>query len=246
MKTLLYILAFPILATVLHADEINIAVAADFAPTAAKIIEIFEKETDHKIHIVTASTTKLSAQIQNGSPMSAFLAADKEHPKMLEEKGIAIKHSRFTYAIGHIYLWSQNPTLIDKQGDVLNKGDFKHLAIANPIFAPYGKAAQEALTNLHVWEKLQGKLVIGESVAQAFQFVKSGNAQLGIIASSYLVEPGKKIPGSFWVIPQDDYNPLVQQAVLLEKNPVAEEFLKFLKSSQAQLIIEGHGYSTPK
>ena len=228
--------------------EIRVAVASNFSPAMKNLAEHFEANTHHKITLIFGSTGKHYAQIKHGAPFHAFFAADVERAKRLEEEGDAIEGSRFTYAIGHIVLWSPKDNYIDVNGKILNSTKYRHLAIANPKLAPYGKAAQEVLQATQLWSATQARLVRGENIGQTFQFVKSGNAELGFIAYSQIKKPEsfeQKIAGSLWVVPQSLYTPIKQQAVLLQENPIAREFLSFVKSDASQSIIQGYGYSTP-
>lgn len=227
------------------ADEIRVAVASNFTDAIEDIVKRFEAETGHKVALVFGSTGKHYTQIKNGAPFEVFLAADAERPKLLEAEGVALPGSRFTYAIGKVVLWSPHPGLIDADGEVLKKGGFGHLALANPNLAPYGKAAQQVMQAKGVWQILQGRMVRGENIGQTFQFVKSGNAELGFVALSQIRKAGAAINGSFWEPPPSLYDPIEQQAVLLKDHAVARAFMDFLKGEQARKIIESYGYSTP-
>ncbi len=227
------------------AAEVHAAVAANFTSTMATLIPPFEASTGHRVIASYGSSGTLYAQIKNGAPFEVFLSADVERPRRLVEEGNAIPESRFTYAMGKLVLWSTAADLIDAQGEVLRKGDFQHLAIANPKTAPYGIAAQEVLNRLGLWDKLQGLIVQGENITQTFQFVASGNAELGFVAASQL---GERTDGSFWIPPQSLYGPIEQQAVLLtngQNNPAAVAFLAYLRSKAAISRIEAAGYKVP-
>jgi len=228
------------------ADEISVAVASNFANAAEAIAHRFAASTEHEVTLVFGSTGKHYAQIRNGAPFEAFLAADARRPEMLESDGLAILGSRFTYAIGRLVLWSPEAGYVDTRGEVLELGDFRHLAIANPRLAPYGKAAQETLQSRGLWEKLEHRLVRGENIGQAFQFVKSGNAELGFVALSQLMSPKENLEiGSKWVAPETLHSPIYQQAVLLKDTVAARAFLAFVKSEEARSIIRSFGYQTP-
>jgi len=194
---------------------------------------------------IFGSTGKHYAQIKNGAPFDAFFAADVRRPEHLEKEGVALPGSRFTYAVGKVVLWSPRTGYVDPQASVLERGEFHHLAIANPKFAPYGKAAQEVLQERGLWGRLSGRLVRGENIGQTFQFVNSGNAELGFVAYSQVKRPNQPIEGSFWEVPQALYTPIEQQAVLLKDNEVARAFLSFVRSDEALKIIRDHGYETP-
>jgi molybdate transport system substrate-binding protein len=227
------------------ADEIRVAVASNFTDTIKDIAGLFEKKTGHQVALAFGSTGKHYAQIKNGAPFEAFFAADIRRPRLLEEAGFAQPGSRFTYAVGKVVLWSPDPAGVDAEGKVLSTGNFRHLALANPKLAPYGKAAEQVMRAHGVWDELQGRMVRGENIGQTFQFVKSGNAELGFVAYSQIKRPGAAIKGSFWEPPHLLYSPIEQQAVLLRDNTVAHEFLDFLKGEQAREIIQGYGYNAP-
>ena len=227
------------------ADEIRVATASNFTTAIKAITQRFEMQTGHKVIPVFGSTGKHYAQIMNGAPFDVFLAADVHHPRLLEEAGVALPGSRFTYAMGRIVLWSPRQGYVDAAGKRLENSDFQYLAIANPRLAPYGKAAREVLTARGLWEQLSGRMVRGENIGQTFQFVVSGNAELGFVAWSQIKRPGHQPTGSYWEIPRTLYSPIAQQAVLLKENPVAEAFLDFIKGNEARAIIKDYGYGTP-
>ncbi|MES9906660.1 MAG: molybdate ABC transporter substrate-binding protein [Sedimenticola sp.] len=226
-------------------DEIRVAVASNFIGTIEALAEQFEQATDHKVTLITGSSGKHYAQIHNGAPYDLFFSADERRPRLLEEAGDTISGHRFTYAVGKLVLWSPNESLIDEGGKVLEQGEFRHLSIANPKLAPYGKAAQEFLQSRRLWQQLRSKMVRGENIGQAFQFVRSGNADLGFVAYSQIKRPGKAISGSYWEVPQRLHTPIAQQAVLLRESAAARDFLKYVKSDAAQTLIHAHGYATP-
>ncbi|MEA3276911.1 MAG: molybdate ABC transporter substrate-binding protein [Pseudomonadota bacterium] len=227
------------------ADEIRVAVASNFGEAIKEIAQRFEVQTGHEVVLVIGSTGKQYAQIKNGAPFDAFFAADARRPELLEDEGAALAGSRFTYARGRILLWSPRQGYVDPEGQVLEEGGFRHLAIANPRLAPYGKAAQQVLENRGLWDGLQGRMVRGENIGQTFQFVKSGNAELGLVAYSQVKRPGHALEGSYWEVPQSLYSPIEQQAVLLKDNAAARGFLDFVRGDEAGEIIRGYGYDTP-
>ncbi len=233
-----------------HAEEITIAVAANFANTARELAAEFEQRTDHTVQIASGSTGAHYAQIRQGAPFDVFFAADVKTPEQLEMEGATIADSRFTYARGQLVLWSPKPGLIDAEARVLRDGNFRHLAIANPRLAPYGLAAQqtlETLETLALFDGLQNKLVRGENIAQAHQFVHSGAADLGFVALAQVIDreqPGK-IAGSYWLVPHKYYSPIEQQAVLLKDKQAARDFLAFVKSDTGKAIIQAYGYEVP-
>lgn len=245
MKILLSLLAVIGLVSPALADEVKIAVAANFAAPVKKIAADFEADTGHKVVISTGSTGAFYAQIRNGAPFEVFLAADDETPAKIEAEGAGVKGSRFTYAIGKLVLWSAKPGYVDDKGEVLKKGDFARLALANPKTAPYGAAGVEVLKKLGLAESLQAKIVQGENITQAWQFVSSGNAELGFVALSQVWENGKLTGGSAWIVPAADYASIRQDAILLAKGegkPAADAFLKYLKADKARAVIKSYGY----
>ena len=227
------------------ADEVQVAVAANFTAPAKIIAADFEKQTGHKATLSFGGTAKFYAQIRNGAPFEVLLAADDETPAKLEKEGAAIPGTRFTYAIGRLVLWSAKPGYVDDKGEVLKKGDFKHVSIANPKLAPYGAAAVEALTALKLLDTLQPRFVQGENIAQTHQFIASGNAELGFVELSQVMKDGKVAEGSAWVVPASLHQPIKQDAVILGKGkgkPAAEAWLQYLKGDKAKAVIKSFGY----
>ena len=225
--------------------NIRVAVASNFEKPAKAIAKAFEKESGHTVTLAFGSTGKHYAQIINGAPFEVFLAADIRRPKLLEKEGIAIDGSRFTYAIGKIALWSPNENLVDAKANVLTEGNFKRIALANPKLAPYGAAAQTVLEKRRAWKGIRKRFVLGENIAQTYQFVASENAQLGFVALSQIQQPGKSIEGSYFVFDPALYEPIAQQAVLLKDSDTAREFLEFLRGEAVLEIITGYGYHMP-
>jgi molybdate transport system substrate-binding protein len=228
-----------------QAAEVSVAVASNFTAPAQKIAAAFERDTGHKAVLAFGATGKFYAQIKNGAPFQVLLAADGATPARLEKEGLALAGSRFTYATGRLVLWSPQPALVDDKGDVLRTGGFAHLAIANPKLAPYGLAAVETLGKLGLLAALQPRLVQGENIGQAYQFVATGNAALGFVALSQVMSEGRITQGSAWVIPAQWHTPIRQDAVLLataNDNPAALAWVTFLKSDKARAIIRSFGY----
>nr|WP_321525115.1 molybdate ABC transporter substrate-binding protein [uncultured Cohaesibacter sp.] len=226
-----------------QAAETKVAVAANFTAAAKEIATAFEAETGHTAVLSFGSTGKIYTQIANGAPFSLFLAADQARPIKAEKEGLAVADTRFTYAQGKIVLYSTDPALVDSEGAVLQSPDkFDKLAIANPKTAPYGAAAMETLANLKVPSAVMDALVQGDSISQTHQFVASGNAQLGFVALSQVVDSKE---GSQWVVPSDLYTPIKQDVVLLKTgadDEAAKAFLAFLKGDTAKAIILKFGY----
>lgn len=224
----------------------TVAVASNFSVTIDEIAAQFTTDTGHRVRLIPASTGKLHAQIVNGAPFDVFLAADSDRPQRLEASGAAVPGTRFTYAIGELVLWSRQ--LADCRGALDDPGGMR-IAIANPATAPYGAAAREFLQQAGLWESVKPRLVIGESISQALQFVASGNAQLGFIASSQLRAPSLPDATCTWPVPTALYAPIEQQAILLQHGrdtDGARRFLQFLRSDSGRVIIERHGYRLPE
>jgi molybdate transport system substrate-binding protein len=228
-----------------HAATVNVAVAANFTAPMREIAAAFEKDTGHQAKLAFGSTGKFYTQIRNGAPFDALLAADDETPARLEQDGLAAPGARFTYATGSLALWSARPGVVDAQGDVLRAGGFNKLALANPRLAPYGRAAVEVLTSLGLLDTLSPKFVQGENIAQTWQFVGTGNAELGFVALSQVMQDGKIVKGSAWRVPARLHAPIRQDAVLLatgKGNAAAEALMKYLKGAKARAIIQAYGY----
>lgn len=227
------------------ADEVQVAVAANFTAPMQKIAAEFEKDTGHKVLLSFGATGKLFTQIANGAPFEVFLSADDETPKKLEAEYLIAPHSRFTYAIGKLVLWSAKEGVVDANGAVLKKSDLQHVAIANPKTAPYGAAAVETMKKLGIYDALLPKLVQGENITQAYQFASTGNAEIGFVALSQVYKDGKVTSGSSWIVPGKLYTPIRQDAVILAKGkakPAAKELADYLKGPKAVAIIKSYGY----
>ena len=226
------------------AGQAHVAVASNFAIPMKVLAAQFEQTTGHTLTLSSGATGKFYAQIKNGAPFDVLLAADDETPARLMREGDAVQ--RQTYAIGRLVLWSARPDFIDASDAVLRQNRFARLAIANPKLAPYGAAAVEALAKLKLTDNVQGKLVIGENIAQAYQFVASGNAELGFVALSQVMQDGKLTSGSAWLVPTSLHSPIRQDAVLLkrgENNAAARALFDFLKTPAAALTItRSYGY----
>lgn len=229
-----------------RAEQVQVAVASNFTAPMQKLAAEFEKDTGHKAQLAFGSTGKFYAQIKNGAPFEVLLAADDETPVRLEQEGMAAAGSRFTYAIGTLVLWSARSDYVDAQGEVLNKGQFNKLALANPKLAPYGKAAVETLNKLGLFAALEPRFVQGENIAQTFQFVSTGNAELGFVALSQVMKDGRIASGSAWVVPGNLHTPIRQDAVILSNgkdNAAAIALMKYLKENKARAIIKAYGYN---
>ena len=246
MTTIRFIaLALLLIAAPVRADEVQVAVAANFMVPMQKIAAQFERGSGHRVLLSRGSTGKLYVQIRNGAPFDVFLAADDETPARLEAEGMAVAGSSFTYAIGRLALWSVRNDLVDAEGAVLKTGSFSHLALANPKTAPYGAAALAVMRRLGVDKALESRFVQGESIAQTYQFVASGNAELGFVALSQIWQDGRLTGGSAWLVPTGLHAPLRQNVVLLKRaggNAAARALLDYLNGPPARAIIKSHGY----
>jgi len=231
-----------------QAGEVTVAVAANFAEPLQRLAPRFEAATGHRVALSVGSTGKLYSQVVAGAPFDLLLAADAERPERLEREGRAEPGSRFTYAIGQLVLWSPQPGVVDDHGAVLASDRFQRLALANPRLAPYGEAAMAVLRQRGLAERLAPRLVTGDSIAQAYQFVATGNAEIGFVARSQLQSPGKPVSGSVWLVPQALYAEIRQDAVLLKhgaQNPAATALMDYLRSREARDLIAAHGYGLP-
>jgi molybdate transport system substrate-binding protein len=245
MKKLILLVLLSVCNSAAVADQLRIAVASNFVQVLKAIAIEFEKTSEHQIKISSGSTGKHYAQIKNGAPFEIFFAADSERPALLEQEGLIIAGSRFTYARGKLVLWSPQQNRVDAEGRVLEQGGFNYLALANPRLAPYGRAAKQLLDDQNLWQKLSGRMVQGENIGQTFQFVKTGNADLGLVALSQVIDANGEIEGSYWLVPQTRYTPIDQQAVLLQGTPAARAFLEFVKTDRLRSLIQRYGYETP-
>lgn len=232
-----------------RAGEASVAVASNFAAPIERIVPLFQKESGHTVKVTLGASGKLYAQIKGGAAFDAFLSADEETPRRLLQEGLAVTGSRFVYATGRLVLWSAQPDLVDDKGAVLNKGNFNKLAIANPVFSPYGAAAKETLGKLTMWNSIQRKLTKGESITQTYQLAATENADLAFIALSQVMRDGKVAQGSWWIVPSELHNPIHQSAVQLtgaKDQAAAQAFLAFLKSAKAKTVMRGFGYELPR
>lgn len=227
-----------------RAEATRIAVASNFAAPARALASRLDARGTDGLVLVFGSTGKLYAQIENGAPFHAFLAADAERPRRLAEAG-RTAGGPFTYAIGRLVLWSPREGLVDPEGNRLRQQPLGRVALANPRLAPYGKAARETLTTLGLWQSLSGRMVFGENIGQTFHFVSSGNAELGFVAFSQIKNPVRPARGSYWEVPPSHHEPIEQRAVLVRDDPGARAFLDFLKGPEGRSVIESFGYGTP-
>lgn len=228
-----------------QAEDVQVAVAANFSAPMPEIARGFEQATGHHLIAAYGATGQLYAQIKNGAPFDVFLAADDSTPARLESEGESVPGSRFTYAIGALALWSPTYGFVDEQGAVLQKNQFQHLAVANPKTAPYGLAASQVLAKLGLSQTLAPKLVEGQNIAQTIQFVASGNAELGFVALSQVFKDNRLSSGSVWRVPAELHEPIRQDALILNKgqnNPAAKALVEYLRGEQAATVIKSYGY----
>lgn len=249
MKKALICLLTATVATLTHADEVQVAVAANFTGPMQVIAPLFERDTGHKAVLSYGATGKFYAQVVNGAPFEVLLAADDETPARLARESHGVAGSAFTYAIGTLVLWSANPDLVDARGEILKKGGFRHLAIANPKTAPYGAAALQTMGKLGVAESLKPLFVQGENISQTQQFVATGAAELGFIAYSQVIKNGRIGTGSGWIVPGQLHDPIRQDAVILAKGrdkAAALALMAYLKGDKAKGVIRSFGYELPQ
>lgn len=231
-----------------HAGTVRVAVASNFAGPFAQLAAEFSSASGHTVLTSTGATGKFYAQISHGAPFDVLLSADAETPRRLQQQGLAVKGSSFSYARGRLVLWSAQPGLVKEGGAVLRRSDLAHIAICDARLAPYGVAAEQVLSSLGLYDTVKPRLVIAENVSQAWQFAASGNAALGFVALSQIQVPGKPAGGSYWLIPATRHAPLLQDAALLRPgadNAAARALLVFIKSEPARRIIRSWGYELP-
>jgi molybdate transport system substrate-binding protein len=234
-----------------RAEELNVAVAANFFGTLQKLAPIFEHASGNKLLLSSGSSGQFYTQIREGAPFDVLLSADSDRPRQLETEGLGLAGSRFTYAIGTLVLWSPKADVVDRDGKLLRGGAYRMIGIADPRNAPYGAAAQQVLTALGLWQQLNQdrKLAVGENINQAWQFAATGNVEVAFVALSQ-VSDGNVISGSYWLPPQGLYTPLTQDAVILTrtgKRALAEQFLNWLRQDpQAIATIRAAGYHVPE
>jgi molybdate transport system substrate-binding protein len=242
----LFALSFTAFALSAQAGEIQVAVAANFSAAAQKIAAQFEHDTGHAVKLSFGATGKFYAQIEAGAPFDVLLAADQATPGKLVAEGKAVPATLRTYAIGKLVLWSADPALVDGQGEVLKSGQWKHLSVADARLAPYGRAARETLAALKLGDAVQSRVVTAENIGQAYQFVQTGNAELGFVALGQVQPPdGSRAPGSMWLVPDNLYAPIRQDAVVIattRAGKAATEFVDYLAGDKARVVIKAYGY----
>ena len=240
-------LALAALAVAAQADEVQVAVAANFSAPAQKIAAAFEHDTGNTVKLSFGATGKFYAQIEAGAPFDVLVAADQATPEKLVAEGKGIAETHKTYAIGKLVLWSADPALVDPAGAVLKTDRFKHLSVADSKLAPYGEAAKETLAALKLTDAVQSRIVTAENIGQAYQFIATGNAELGFVALGQVQPPdGAQVPGSMWLVPENLYTPLKQDVVVVsatKAKPAATAFVEYLASDKARAVIKAYGYS---
>jgi len=239
MRNLALLIALILTPRLAHALELKVAVASNFANTMSVLAKNFEQKTGHSVVISSGSTGKHFAQIKHGAPFDVFFAADKARPELLEQQGLTIRGTRSTYAIGKLVLWQSGKKAIN--ADTLHDLNYRHLAIANPRHAPYGVAAKQTMETLGIWDKVQPKLVRAENINQSFQFIATGNAELGFVS---LAQARSYPDGTYWLVPSNLYAPIEQQMVILKESAVAHQLLAYFKNADVQKILRDHGYDT--
>jgi len=233
------------------AQEITVAAAADLSTALPEIVAAYTKHTGQTVKLSFGSSGNLTNQIQNGAPFDLFFSADETYPTQLIEKSLAQKDSLYRYAVGRLALWVPNDLPLDVQKlgmQALLDPSIKKIAIANPLHAPYGRAAEATLKHFGVYDQIARKLVLGENISQAAQFVESGNAQAGLIALSHALSPALKDKGHYWTVPVDAYPTLNQAAVVLSKSrhpEAARKFLDFVRGAEGTSLLKNYGFSLP-
>lgn len=242
---------FTILVPWAAGQEITVAAAADMSAALPELVAVYTKQTGQAVKLSFGSSGNLTNQIRNGAPFDVFFSADEDYPKQLIADGLAEKDSLYRYAVGRLVLWVPNNVSLDPQKtgmQTLVDPLVKKIAIANPEHAPYGRAAEAAFKHFGIYEQVSGKLVLGENVSQAAQFVESGNAQAGLIALSHALSPALKDKGRYWAVPLDAYPTLNQAAVVLSRSKAqgaARKFLEFVRGPEATSLLSSYGFSLP-
>jgi molybdate transport system substrate-binding protein len=240
-----------ILASYAAGQEITVAAAADMNTVLPELAARYTKQTGHVVKVSFGSSGNLTNQIRNGAPFDVFFSADEEYPKQLVVDGLAVENSLYRYAVGRLVLWVLSESTLDLRRlgmRALLDPSVKKCALANPQHAPYGRAAEAALKHFGIYDQVAAKFVLGENVAQAAQFVESGNAQAGLIALSHALVPAMKNKGRYWTVPLDSYPTLNQAAVVLSRSKsqvAARKFLEFVRAPEATSLLEEYGFSLP-
>jgi molybdate transport system substrate-binding protein len=240
-----------LLASCAAGQEITVAAAADMSAVLPELAARYTRQTGQGVKVSFGSSGNLRNQIRNGAPFDVLFSADEEYPKQLVADGLAVGDSLYQYAVGRLVLWVSSESALDLQRlgvRALLDPSVKKCAIANPQHAPYGRAAEAALKHFGIYDQVASKLVLGENVAQAAQFVESGNAQAGLIALSHALAPAMKNKGRYWTVPLDSYPTLNQAALVLSQSKhqaAARKFLEFVRAPEATSLLEEYGFSLP-
>ena len=234
-----------------YAQEITVAAAADLSAALPEIVAKYKSQTGQNVALTFGASGNLSTQIRNGAPFDVFFSADEEYPKQLIADGLADQDTLYRYAVGQLVLWVPNDVPVDVQKlgmQALLDPAVKKISIANPQHAPYGRAAEAALKHEGIYDRVSSRLVVGENISQAAQFVESGNAQAGLLALSHALQPAMKSKGRYWTVPLDSYPTLNQAAVVLSRSKqqkAARKFLEFLRGPAAGAVLADYGFSLP-
>ena len=249
----LLVLFAPLLsASLATAQEITVSAAADMSAALPQLVDVYTRKTGQTVKVSFGASGNLTNQIRNGAPFDVFFSADEQYPQQLISEGLAARETLYRYAVGRLVLWVPAESALDlsKLGmKALVESSVKKLSIANPATAPYGRAAEAALRHFGIYDQVSNRLVIGENVSQAAQFVESGNAQAGLIALSHALAPAMKDKGRYWTVPLDAYPTLNQAAVVLSKSKrqdAARRFLDFLRTPEATSLLTSYGFSLPE
>ena len=251
MRMLSAILAIALLTPSAIAQQLTVAAAADLNYAMKDLAARFERKTGNQVSLSFGASGNFYSQIQNGAPYDLFFSADADYPKKLAAAGLMDGSSLRTYAVGHLVLWVPNTVKLEPQQlkmELLTQPSVQKIAIANPQHAPYGRAALAALEHFGLKDKVASKLVLGENVSQAAQFLQSGNAQAGLVAESLAVSPEMRSAGRYWPVPQDAYPEMQQVAGILASSkhkPAAQAFISFVRSTEGAAILQNYGFGVP-
>ena len=233
-----------LLSQFLQAEQLSIAVTSNFDFTAEELKKEFETLTDHEVTLTPGTSSQLFGRILQGESFDIFLSDEAQRTAILEADGKIIPGSRFTYALGRLVLWSVNTRSLGP--NVLMEKDFELLALSNPRLSPYGRAAEQFLMELSLWDELQDRIVMGPNIGQTYHFAISGDVDMALIPFSQIIYGNYMQAGSYWPVPEQYYSPIEQQAVLLSENPAAREFIAFMQSNAGSQIIAGNGFNIPR
>ena len=246
------LLAFVMCGVAVPAQTISVAAAADLAAVLSLLTANYQKQTGREVKVSFGASGTLTSQIQNGAPFDIFLSADEAYPQQLVQAGLADSRSQYRYARGTLILWAPTTSNLDVENrgaQALLDPAVSKVAMANPHYAPYGRAAEAALKHLGLYEKIFSKLVIGENIAQTAQFVESGNAQAGFLALSTAMSPAMRGKGKYWVVPAEAYPPLDQAVVVLSRSkekPAAQQFIQYLQKPESIQLLKSYGFVLPE